>query len=484
MAEEHPNSPGGPNNEPISPAIRRRLQQCYDKGMQSAQAGNFDYAIDMLTHAVVGDPGNQIFIQSFLGTLHRKYNNNKKGVTLAAVRSAGSRASMLNASRKKDWHSLIKSGLEVLKLNPWDASTLIHVAKACHELGQIDAQLTYLKSAQDADPKSLSVNRECALALETIGQFDQAISCWSRVASGAKGATAEADEANRAIARLQVDKTMQKGITQGGEEEESADQAAAKPNVTSMPKPTKRTRAQELEAQIAENPADHMLYAELAETYIKADKWNDAETLLSRGLDATGGDLRIREQLEEVQLRKARMQSLIADKRASEAKTPEAQDQAQKIRGDLNRLEIDVFRKRTERYPTNTHWKFELGSRLKKAGNFSEAIKLLQDAKNDPKHKGIVLLELGECFQQISQHNLAMQHYEKAVEEMPEKEHEMRKKALYRAGKLALGLKRVEEAEKHLTALAALDFGYKDVSALLDRIAEVRDKGASAAPEP
>lgn len=476
MADEHPNSQGGPN-EPISPAIRRRLQQCYDKGMQSVQSGNFDYAIDMLTHAVVGDPGNQIYIQSFLGTLHRKYNNNKKGVTLFAVRSTGSKASMLNASRKKDWLSLIKSGLEVLKLNPWDTSTLIHVAKACHELGQVDAQLTYLKSAQDADPKSLTVNRECALALESIGQFDQAISCWSRVASGAKAASAEIDEANRAIARLQVDKTMQKGITQGADEEGSADESAPKPNVTSMPKPTKRTRAQELEAQIAENPADHMLYAELAEIYIKADKWTDAESLLGRGLDATGGDLRIREQLEEVQLRKARMQSLIADKRAAEGKTPEAAEQAKRMRADLNRLEIDIFRKRTERYPTNTHWKFELGLRLKKAGNYNEAIKLLQDARNDPKHKGIVLLELGECFQQIGQHNLAMQHYEKAIEEMPEREQEQRKKALYRAGCLAQGLERIEEAEKHFTQLAALDFGYKDVSARLDKIAGLRNKG-------
>jgi len=476
MAEEHPNSPGGPN-EPISPAIRRRLQQNYDKGMQSAQAGNFDYAIDMLTPAVVGDPGNQIYIQSFLGTLHRKYNNNKKGVTLFAVRSTGGKASMLNASRKKDWRSLVKSGLEVLKLNPWDTSTLIHVAKACHELGLIDAQLTYLKSAQDADPKSLTVNRECALALETIGQYDQAISCWSRVASGAKGGSADADEANRAIAKLQVDKTMQKGIKEDAGEEESGDETAARPNVTSMPKPTKRTRAQELEGQIAENPTDHMLYAELAEIYAKADKWAEAENLLGRGLEATGGDLRIREQLEEIQLRRGRMQLLIADKRASEVKTPEATEQAHKIRADLNRLEIDVFRKRTERYPTNTHWKFELGLRLKKAGNYNEAIKLLQEARNDPKHKGIVLLELGECFQQIKQYNLAMQHYEKAIEEMPEKEHEQRKKALYRAGCLAQGLDKVEEAEKHFTQLAALDFSYKDVSARLDKIAELRDKG-------
>ena len=53
--------------------------------------------------------------------------------------------------------------------------------------------------------------------------------------------------------------------------------------------------------------SDHMLYAELADIYAKADKWADAESMLGRGLEATGGDLRIREQLEEIQLRRARM---------------------------------------------------------------------------------------------------------------------------------------------------------------------------------
>src|SRR5262249_755228 len=156
-------------------------------------------------------------------------------------------------------------------------------------------------------------------------------------------------------------------------------------------------------------------------------------------------------------LRKARMQSLIADKRASEAKSPEATEQAQRMRVDLNRLEIDVYRKRTERYPTNTQWKYELGVRLKKAANYNEPTKMLQDARNDPKHKGVVLLELGECFQHIKQYNLAMQHYETAIADMPEREQDQRKLALYRAGKLAFGLQKLEEAEKHLTQLAALD---------------------------
>src|SRR5437868_5819775 len=105
------NPPSGPS-DPMSPALRRRLQECFNRGVQSTQSGNFDYATELLTQCVVGDPGNQIYIQSFLGNLQRKYNNNKKGSTLAGIRTAGSKTSMMNASRKKDWPALMKTGLE------------------------------------------------------------------------------------------------------------------------------------------------------------------------------------------------------------------------------------------------------------------------------------------------------------------------------------------------------------------------------------
>ncbi len=51
---------------------------------------------------------------------------------------------------------------------------------------------------------------------------------------------------------------------------------------------------------------------------------------------------------------------------------------------------------------------------------------------------------------------------------------EEQKEALYLAAKLALDLKDFETAETHAHALAALDFGYKDLAALLDKIAQSR----------
>ena len=79
--EQKPDSGEGPTGgrQPIPPAVRRRLQKCYEHGTKNAQSNNFDYAVEMYTQCVAGDPGNELYLNSLLGTLHRKYNNNKKG---------------------------------------------------------------------------------------------------------------------------------------------------------------------------------------------------------------------------------------------------------------------------------------------------------------------------------------------------------------------------------------------------------------------
>ena len=49
------------------------------------------------------------------------------------------------------------------------------------------------------------------------------------------------------------------------------------------------------------------------------------------------------------------------------------------------------------------------------------------------------------------------------------------KLALYRAGVLATDLGERDKAEKYLTRLAGIDFGYRDVADRLDKLAALRD---------
>ena len=136
-----------------------------------------------------------------------------------------------------------------------------------------------------------------------------------------------------------------------------------------------------------------------------------------------------------------------------------------------------MFRARSDRYPGNTTWKYEYAVRLQRAGNYNEAIKAFQEARGDPKRKAAVFIALGDCFMKIKQPKLAVSNYKDALEVMTERDMELRKKALYRAGVVSMDLLNdIDAADRYLTTLAGLDFAYEDVSARLDKINRERNK--------
>jgi tetratricopeptide (TPR) repeat protein len=150
------------------------------------------------------------------------------------------------------------------------------------------------------------------------------------------------------------------------------------------------------------------------------------------------------------------------------------------MKNELNNKELEIFRHRCDRYPTNMGYKFELGVRLYRARKNQDAIRILQEARNDPKRKGMVLFYLGGCFEAIKQYKLALTHYEEAVDHMGDREADNRKQAMYRAGCVAMDrVKEYEKADKHLGALAGLDFSYKDVGERLDKLQKLREDGES-----
>lgn len=482
----NPASPDTPGRQPIPPAKRRRLQQQFEHGSKMAASGQFDYATELFAACVLGDPGNLIYVQNFLGNLQKKYNNNKKGSKLAAIKGASKKGAIKKSQMQKDWLGVIRDGLEMLKLNPWDASTLTAMADACEKLEFDECQLAYLRGALDGNMKDPELNRRAGRALARQGLFDDAIVCWHRVEKAIPGD----QEAQRAIGDLTVERTIQKGGYEGAEsgrdvrkdDGDHEDEPAAGLRLT----PEKQ-----LEKAIAKDPGETTNYIRLADLHTSHERFEEAEKVLARALEASGGDVNIRERLEDAQLRRQREAVGIAEKRLRSERTPEAENLYKRLRAELNQKELEVYVSRAERYPTNLTYKYEIGVRLKRGGKPREAIPYLQQALADPRRKGEVLLLLGECFQQIKppQIKLAMSNYTAAVEEIPDAEVELKKRALYRTGVLSFGCaaqsksagdapaasKHLDAAENYLTTLAGMDFAYKDVSALLDKIAQMRN---------
>mgnify|MGYP002623096790 FL=1 len=497
------------DDQMIPPELRRRLQECYQRGCElvSRSKYDFDYANAMFTECVVADPANVVYIDDFLDNLRKKYGNNKRGARLRILAGKGN---FKKAVAAEDWSEVFRLGPDILKTNPWDIPTLPALALACEPHGSTDAEFKYLKIALDARPLDAEVNRHCARSLERIGQFDKAIACWHRV----EEACPNDREAKQNISQLTMEKNRSKvGIDEDDEDDVAVDHEKARKRAAwnkryravkkarqkgegygdgpptlvpfedeSAANATKReiklTRRQMLEQAIVADPTELDNYFNLAELLAHGEKYGDAERVLQKAAMVSPGDQRVRERLENLELRRARGQLVIAEMRAAHLDTPEARQLVADLSEHLNRIELDFFYKRTERYPDDLGVKYELGLRLRKSGNFSEAIKYLLEAAKEFRQAPGSHIVLGECNQCLKRYTEALYHYRKAAETAAELgQVDCQLLGLYRAAVLASGLKEYELAEKHFRQIMEIDETYKDTQSRLDKIQRNRQNG-------
>ena len=163
-----------------------------------------------------------------------------------------------------------------------------------------ESQIEFMRMALDADMSDVEVNRVAARAFGRLGQFDEAIACWTRVAKAKPGD----EEAMRAMSNLSVEKTIKKG---GYDTAESTKQVRADKQLPAAGEDEVDKRLspeQQLQRAIKKDPTKSANYIELAEIYQRDEHFEEAEKVLTQALQVAGGDIMIRERLEDVQLRR------------------------------------------------------------------------------------------------------------------------------------------------------------------------------------
>jgi hypothetical protein len=123
----------------------------FQHAMKHGGQGNYNYVAELLLQCVLSDPSNLIYVQSFVGTLQKKYGNAKKGSPLAQFKQLGARKAVKEGISQHKWNEVVVNGVKVLTVNPWDVSTLTALATACQNL------------ASDCDPPTKSRFAECSL---------------------------------------------------------------------------------------------------------------------------------------------------------------------------------------------------------------------------------------------------------------------------------------------------------------------------------
>jgi len=451
---------------------KKRVQQTFEHAQKAmAQDGyDYDYVGEMLANVVLNDFEEWKHLQTFLTNLHRKYNNNRKGSGLAFLRVMGPRGALKKAIAKQEWPQAIKSALEILQHNPWDAGALAALATIAASFGHEEVELMCLKRALEADPKNVEINKQAANAAAKRGQYDQAIACWHRV----EQIRPNDDEPPRQISMLTIQKAQAKQSTvDEGRGMKPTAPVPGKPGAAQAE--PEMTPEERLKKAVARDPKDLDSVKRLADLYFGSDRFKEAAAVYAKACELAPDDPELRERRDDSELAYIKQLVSAAEQQMKTDGTEEAKTEYRKLRKKQVLKELEVYKFRCERYPNNMRFRYDLGIRYQTVGDHNEAIKQFQQSRNDPRYKGISLLALGQCFLGIKQGRLAMTHFEQAVAEIPDRDEDSKKRAFYDAGKTALAMKNKKVAFKYLTQLAQVDFTYKDLSALLEKVEQLSD---------
>jgi tetratricopeptide (TPR) repeat protein len=139
------------------------------------------------------------------------------------------------------------------------------------------------------------------------------------------------------------------------------------------------------------------------------------------------------------------------------------------LQREINSRELDLFRQKADRFPTDAGHRLELGIRLLRAGQIDAAIIELQAARSDPRHRWRSLLQLGHCFKERNNWRLAQRNFDEALQSLPAGEEATRKELMFVLAKGAADSGDLTKAIELGCELANLDFAYHDIGNLVDQ---------------
>jgi tetratricopeptide (TPR) repeat protein len=462
------------------PEHRRIAAQQYERARQAISTQNYDYGIELLQTSCKLDPGNLVYRQTLRKTEKTKYKNNLRGSWFAWLTTARAKFRLNVAKRSGKFLQVLQYGEAVLARNPWDTQVQLDMAAAADDLGLLDVAIYVLEQARQKNPKDIRVNRPLAHLYEKQGNFAQAIVMWDLVFK----TNPRDDEAARKGKDLAAENTIVKGnyeeAARGGEHmflETAVDPGGAPARGAETPRAAHLTAVQAqlarqiepLRARMAADPANPNNYLRIAEIFRNAEQLNEARQILEAGLAATGRNFEIQLTLTELEIEPFRHNLKLTEEKLKASPADEKlQHLRVRLRKEINTREMELYRQRTERYPSDHAARLELGIRLLRAGQTDAAIQELQAARKDPRHRWRGLLYLGFCFKAKNNWGLAKRNFAEALETLPPEEEESRKELLFQLARGAADTKDWPTALAHGNELANLDFSYRDIGRLLD----------------
>lgn len=464
---------------------RRIAQDSFAKAREAIGNEQLDYAINLLLTCCRLDPANFFYRQNLRKTQKEKYGNNLRGSTFAFLTTPRLKGRVKAAKRNRDYLKALEYAEQVLCKNPWDLGTQLDMAEAFDALNLSDLAVFTLDQARQKHPKDATLNRALARQFEKRGDFKSAIVLWQLVKESNPSDVEAAHKAKDLAASDTIAKGQYEEAASGSKESPVLNRIETR----ATEKVDKLARdADPLRKRIEADPTEPSLYVQLANLYRRHGQADRARATLQQGLGPTGNAFQLQLELmdldlapvrKNLELTEARIRKLKEKSSAEDDTAENSTDDGDlsdkelmhlraKLVKEVNTREIDLYRVKADRFPSETQHRIELGTRLLKADLIDEAIAELQVARRDEKLKWKAAMLLGVCFRKRNNWRLAQRNFEEALTALPPGEEGGKKELLFQ---LASGCAENGDLSRAIDLgheLANLDFTFKNIGKLLD----------------
>lgn len=372
--------------------LRREFQQAMAALQQPERAAA---GRETLLACVVADPGNGIFVESFLRELRRLSPQPRSMLSrwLAAWQRSG-----FTGDWQRDWSRLWKQLLQA----PQQVELPRQLAVLAQEanLSEVEAHLRrYAVAVAMREPAAEEwiPLRELAWMLVRHGSLEEAASLWQKIIEHVPD--------DPAASRFRAAWTQQ------------------------VP-PWARALPPELE----NSPFYRSFLASLSEA-----EFITAQQQLQDFGCQQGNPAWLAEWQEELFLFRAKHAVEVAKRLHGDPLVPTTDETSLHLQNELSRRELEIFSRRGEQQPQQTEWQWEAALRMKKLANYSGAIQALEALCEQPPWQAAARLELAECWQRLRQFEKALAYYAEVLEREPT-DATIRERALSQGTRLAAAM--------------------------------------------
>ena len=389
-------------------------QKLVEKGNDAFERGAYDLAIELYMQAVTLEPDHLEGRRGLRKAELKKFEAFYPGTLSRGLGTFGPRLAALFAGITRNHEKKMIALESALAKDPKNVALSAALAASAEKAGHKNAGIAAWEGVLEGEPKNLMALKGLGRLLYETGDpkralevFEKAIKIDPRDQEATrmrKNVAAEVSITKTGIDRAKSSRDL---MSDAENQQELHDEARVVRGSDHI-----RESAERLEKQIAIDPDNGKLVAELAAQYAAVREYDQAIENYEKAYALLPTNFGLREKAGEIRISRFDRDIQSAEEAGDSKRLAE-------LRVEKLEFTVEEFKKRVKEHPTDLGIRYRLARALHEHGDVDEAIAQYQQTVKDPRRKIDSLTELGSCFIEKDLFDLAENQLIKALEETP-----------------------------------------------------------------